>query len=132
MTSTFRWVFCELGDARLTATVENGRITSMQLVGDDIDNEVLRSVSLTRVRGLALDGDGAEPQPISHVQPRSGDDFFRHVADYYRQAAARGGRGVGRRIAEHCDVPYTTAHRWIRECRKRGYLPQVGRKGRLG
>jgi hypothetical protein len=56
--------------------------------------------------------------------------FYRLVAEAYREYAEET-RAVAHRIAEEADVPVTTAHRWIREARARGFLPP-GRKGRVG
>ncbi|HEX7277794.1 MAG TPA: hypothetical protein VF244_10510 [Acidimicrobiales bacterium] len=64
-----------------------------------------------------------------------GDDFYRQVAEVYRAAAAAG-HPPAREIATAADsggtpVPASTAHRWIREARRRGYLPP-GRVGKAG
>lgn len=63
---------------------------------------------------------------------RSGDlqQFYASVAEAYRDLATQT-RAPAVAMAEEAGVPITTAHRWIREARRRGHLPP-GRKGRAG
>lgn len=50
------------------------------------------------------------------------DDFYRAVADrYWRLVIAE--ENPAPRIAAANGVPVTTVHRWVRETRKRGFLP---------
>jgi hypothetical protein len=63
--------------------------------------------------------DGAKP-----------DSFYRQVAKTYSHLA-RGSNRPAAELAEVNDVPVTTAHRWVKEARRRGFLPP-GRKGRRG
>jgi hypothetical protein len=63
--------------------------------------------------------DGAKP-----------DSFYRQVAKTYSHLA-RGSNRPAADLAEVNDVPVTTAHRWVKEARRRGFLPP-GRKGRRG
>lgn len=63
--------------------------------------------------------DGAKP-----------DSFYRKIADVYRRLAGVSNRPAVE-LAEANNVPLTTAHRWIREARRRGHLPP-GQKGRRG
>ena len=56
--------------------------------------------------------------------------FYRNVAIAYRQYAT-GTKAPARAIADEAGVPVTTVHRWVREARQRGFLPQ-GRRGRVG
>lgn len=58
------------------------------------------------------------------------DAFYREIATRYR-VFARTSRRPAIDIAEKYGVPVTTAHRWIREARRRGYLPP-GRPGKAG
>ncbi len=58
------------------------------------------------------------------------DGFFESVAEAYRWLTARGQR-PGPVLAERKGVPITTVHGWIKQARKRGYLPP-GRKGKSG
>ncbi|MGI8869472.1 MAG: hypothetical protein ACR2F6_11635 [Mycobacteriales bacterium] len=58
------------------------------------------------------------------------DAFYRQVATAYGIYAAHG-TAPGRDIAAEAGVPVTTAHRWIREARRRGFLTP-GRKGTAG
>lgn len=58
------------------------------------------------------------------------DSFYRLVAQAYREYLTQTGAPAPR-IAEEAGVPVATAHRWIREARRRGALP-AGEKGRAG
>jgi len=56
--------------------------------------------------------------------------FYREIATRYR-TFSHTSRRPAHDIAERYDVPVTTAHRWIKEARRRGYLPP-GRPGKAG
>jgi hypothetical protein len=58
------------------------------------------------------------------------DGFYRQVASVYGALAATSNRPAVE-LAEANGVPVTTAHRWINEARRRGFLPP-GQKGRRG
>ena len=59
------------------------------------------------------------------------DDWYRRAADEYARLVAAGDRAPAQTIAKANGVPPTTAHRWIKEARRRGFLP-AGRPGRAG
>jgi len=65
--------------------------------------------------------DGARGRP---------DRFYRDVARAYRDLAQSSARPAAD-LAEASGVPTTTAHRWIKEARRRGFLPP-GRPGKAG
>lgn len=56
------------------------------------------------------------------------DAFYQAVAEAYREYAAVT-KAAAARIADEADVPVTTAHRWVREARRRNFLPP-GQRGR--
>jgi len=58
------------------------------------------------------------------------DAFYRDVASTYRHLASASPRPAAE-LAEANRVPVTTAHRWIKEARRRGFLPP-GRPGKAG
>jgi hypothetical protein len=58
------------------------------------------------------------------------DSFYQQVAKTYSHLA-RGSNRPAVELAEVNDVPVTTAHRWVKEARRRGFLPP-GQKGRRG
>jgi hypothetical protein len=58
------------------------------------------------------------------------DVFYRDVARAYIDLAQTSPRPAAE-LAEAHDVPVTTAHRWIKESRRRGFLPP-GRPGKAG
>lgn len=59
-----------------------------------------------------------------------GDAFYRRVARVYTRAALRE-RAPAEAIARANRVPVTTIHRWVREARRRKFLPP-GRPGVVG
>ena len=59
-----------------------------------------------------------------------GDGFYREVAGAYRSLAQSSARPAAE-LAEANGVPVTTAHRWVKEARRRGFLPP-GRPGKTG
>lgn len=70
-------------------------------------------------RGVLRRPDGSDPET-----------FYRAVAAAYGDYAYES-RAPARALAAEADVPVTTVHRWVREARRRGFLPP-GRKGRAG
>jgi hypothetical protein len=59
-----------------------------------------------------------------------GDGFYRQIASIYSALAAASNRPAVELAAAN-NVPLTTAHRWVKEARRRGFLPP-GQKGRRG
>jgi len=58
------------------------------------------------------------------------DVFYREVADAYLDLAQASHRPASE-IADTHGVPVSTAHRWVKEARRRGFLPP-GRPGKTG
>jgi hypothetical protein len=58
------------------------------------------------------------------------DEFYKLVSRAYGEYAVDS-NAPAKEIAEEAGVPVTTVHRWIREARRRGFLPPA-RKGRAG
>lgn len=58
------------------------------------------------------------------------DGFYREVADVYLDLA-QGSPRPARDLADRHGVPVSTAHRWVKEARRRGFLPP-GRPGKSG
>lgn len=58
------------------------------------------------------------------------EEFYPRVAAAYSQYAPRT-RAPAKEMAAEAGVPITTAHRWIREARRRGFLTPA-RKGKAG
>jgi hypothetical protein len=58
------------------------------------------------------------------------DLFYREVADVYLDLAQASHRPASDIAAQH-GVPVSTAHRWVKEARRRGFLPP-GRPGKTG
>lgn len=62
--------------------------------------------------------------------PVAGDAFYQNIADIYENLHAIT-KAPTTTIAEAVDVPVSTAKRWVREARKRGFLPPA-RQGKAG
>jgi hypothetical protein len=131
-------------------------ITDVYVHGQEVTNDALRAISIPRLEaylassGLAVIGDDDEVTtaklrarrarpvelPASDREPltRPGrtdlDEFYRRVARAYVELTPKT-RAPAKEIAAEADVPVTTAHRWIREARRRGALPPA-RHGRAG
>jgi hypothetical protein len=74
---------------------------------------------------------GRPPTPVRAGRSRGRPDrFYADIADTYRQLAQTSRRPAGELAARH-EVPVTTAHRWIKEARRRGFLAP-GRPGKAG
>jgi hypothetical protein len=69
------------------------------------------------------------PEPGAAPRGRP-DHFYRDVAQAYLDLAQASPRPVAD-LAQAHDVPSTTAHRWVKEARRRGFLPP-GRPGKAG
>lgn len=68
--------------------------------------------------------------PPAPAKGPKGDDFYRFIGEVYGKAATVSTRPAAE-LAKLWEVPVTTVHRWIREARRRGYLPpaEPGRRG---
>jgi hypothetical protein len=72
------------------------------------------------------------PRIRAKVDPgaKKTDAFYERVAALYSARAARSSRPAVE-MANANGVPVTTVHRWVKEARRRGFLPP-GQKGRRG
>jgi hypothetical protein len=71
----------------------------------------------------------AAPSQSARLRGRP-DIFYREVADVYLEYAQASPRPACD-LAERHSVPVSTAHRWVKEARRRGFLPP-GRPGKSG
>lgn len=125
---------------------EHGRwaITDLHLRAQRLTAGMLRAISLPLLEARRNDDATAAvawemvaslPQRERITRPPRNspgdlDVFYQRVALAYR-TYARMGQHPAPAIAEEADVPVTTVHRWVRESRRRGYLPP-GRQGQVG
>lgn len=89
--------------------------------------------SLAELRGRTPGVDTAEsPERPRLTRPDGAapEEFYPRVVAAYAEYAPQT-RAPAREIATEAGVPVTTAHRWIREARRRGFLP-LARKGKAG
>lgn len=107
-------------------------ITGLTILGDQLTVDTFRRVSLARIEA-ELNRGPVDPGERSKLHRPDGSDsqtFYRLVARAYGEYST-GSKAPVKAIAEEADVPVTTAHRWVREARRRGYLPPA-RKGAAG
>ena len=69
-------------------------------------------------------------QLLSRPDGSNPEAFYQQVAEAYRDVL-QANRKVAVVLAEEANVPVGTAHRWILEARRRGFLPPA-RQGRAG
>lgn len=115
-------------------------ITDLRLQGDNITSATLRTLPVGRweaqanayggyLQRVRTDRSPADDRPpLTRPSGSEPDAFYQGVAAAYREYVVQT-TAVGVRIAEEAGVPVTTAHRWIREARRRGYLP-AGKQGK--
>jgi hypothetical protein len=128
--------------AELLRAIPVGRIeaaANAQLaVVDDVSSEAEPVTLSRRTSHPADDITGWETSdPTAAVsRPAPGaargrpDDFYRDIARAYAELAQSSPRPASV-LAEENGVPVTTAHRWVKEARRRGFLP-AGRPGKAG
>src|SRR5690349_17720109 len=125
---------------------DDGRLHVMALhvEGDGpVSAEALRSIPIGRIEALAnalLHPFSADlgwrkvarlPDELLFAAPRNRPDaFYAAVASTYRHLVSETPQPV-RQLAEANEVPKTTAHRWVKEARRRGMLAP-GRPGKAG
>jgi hypothetical protein len=85
-----------------------------------------------RARGQTRQARPKEPDRPRLTRPdgASPHEFYPRVAAAYREYAQLT-RAPAKEMAAEAGIPVTTAHRWIREARRRGFLPPA-RKGKAG
>ncbi|MGH3887913.1 MAG: hypothetical protein ACRDSZ_15355 [Pseudonocardiaceae bacterium] len=97
--------------------------------GSWADDEL--TVAKLRMRSPKSSGNQAKGRTrLTRPGGQDPDNFYRLVAHLYRDHAAST-RAPAKELAAEAGVPVTTAHRWIREARRRGFLPPA-RKGKVG
>jgi hypothetical protein len=79
---------------------------------------------------VAMAEDPASRPRLTRPEGADPDEFYPRVAAAYSQYAPET-RAPAKEIAAEAGVPVTTAHRWIREARRRGFLPPA-MKGKAG
>jgi len=108
-------------------------ITDLYLQAPEITPDMLRAVSVSRLEARlnAVRSFPAEERPrLTRPDGLAPDEFYSRVAAAYSEYAPRT-RAPAKEIAAEAKVPITTVHRWIREARRRGFLPPA-RKGKAG
>jgi hypothetical protein len=133
---------------------DRGRMEPVELrleADRPIDSTMLRQLPLTVLEGHANRQPSDVRDPTPDPQPPAGarlspgrsgaallkvppgakpDWFYERLAVAYSNLALRSNRPAVL-LAERNQVPVTTVHRWVKEARRRGFLPP-GQKGRRG
>lgn len=103
-------------------------------VGVHSDSDVSMSELRSRVEGgEARSADARKRKrrpPLTRPDGSDPDVFYQRVAAAYGELVLTTSKPA-KLLAEEADVPVPTVHRWVREARRRGFLPKA-RKGRAG
>ncbi|MEW2444692.1 hypothetical protein [Micromonospora marina] len=94
-----------------------------------LDDYLAKSEKVVR-RGGGSSSRRKPREPLSRPDGTNPDEFSRRVAEAYSDVVLTT-PAPAVVLAEEAGVPVGTVHRWIREARQRGHLPQA-RKGRAG
>lgn len=113
------------GDARTLSHEVAADVLGAGRVDDDITLGELR-----RRTQVMPPEDRQGRTPLGRPDGTDTEGFYRRVAEAYRDAASDSRRPAAV-LAEEAGVPVTTVHRWIREARRRNFLPS-GQKGKAG
>ena len=98
---------------------------------DEILTQLNRQQDSFQVIGMSgVIGRGSVTRPHRPGRRGHGDEHYQEVARVYREAA---GRKPIQHLVEHFIVEESTARRWVREARKRGFLGAAipGKAGEL-
>lgn len=119
-------------EVRVRVNTAYGRkvIDRLLISGDEIDSTTIKGIRLGRIlAGLcALSATGR--RQLTRPDGTDPDAFYELVAQAYREALTTTS-APALAMAEEAGVPVGTAHRWIREARRRSFLPPA-RRGRVG
>jgi hypothetical protein len=107
-----------------------GRHVHPETDGAEPSLKELRELENKQRRQPRPAGPSRSRKPLSRPDGTDPDGFYREVAEAYREYAPRT-RAPGSEIAREAGVPVGTARSWIREARRRGFLPP-GRRGAAG
>lgn len=115
---------------------ENGKVLVGPLVAlmargadRDVSLSELRDRA-QRVQAAAAKTRGRRRKPLRRPDGTNPQEFYRQVAEAYAAVVLTTSKPA-KVMAEEAGVPVGTVHRWIREARRRGYLPPA-RRGRAG
>jgi hypothetical protein len=98
---------------------------------DEHDSGPEPTLAALRARTPVDVSDEQQPRPRLGRPGKDGsDEFYELVAQAYAEYAPRT-RAPAKEIATEAGVPISAAHRWIREARRRGFLPPA-QKGKAG
>lgn len=116
----------------LLAPDRHGRmvLTNLHIDGDAVTAEDLRHLSIRELEAQAIPDLEPPSVPLSRPDRTGPDSHYRLVAEHYRYHSARSTK-PGELMAQSCGVPTPTVHTWIREARRRGFLPPA-RRGKAG
>mgnify|MGYP000947187112 CR=1 FL=1 len=121
----------QLPDLPHEAEVVNtrGNRTSTVVCRDPLAEAILDTWNLTPQDADEVYATSDETrEPLKRPTGQEPDEFYRRVAEAYTEVI-RQTRAVAPVLAEEADVPVRTVHGWIRESRRRGFLPP-GKRGR--
>lgn len=65
--------------------------------------------------------------PRAEAPEETTDEWYANTAALYRHIEALQPAPT-KALADYCEVPFTTAVRWVRQCRDRGLLPRSSKQ----
>jgi hypothetical protein len=116
--------------ADVTAAVLVTASVTPGVADDDAPDPTLAQIRARTPRNVPPETPSPERPRLTRPDGAAPEEFYPRVAAAYAQYAPRT-RAPAKQIAAEAGVPVTTAHRWIREARRRGYLPPAT-KGKAG
>src|SRR5205085_5015354 len=106
--------------ADVTAAVQVTASVTPGVADDDAPDPTLAQIRARTSRNVLPETPSPERPRLTRPDGAAPEEFYPRVAAAYAQYAPRT-RAPAKQIATEAGVPVTTAHRWIREARRRGY-----------
>ncbi|SNT56667.1 hypothetical protein SAMN05443665_104568 [Actinomadura meyerae] len=116
--------------SRLEAQINALSAIERPTLDADAPDDELTLPTLRRRAGKAQAGRQQLIEKLQRPTGQNPDGFYRRVAVAYADQAAVT-RSPAKALADEAEVPVTTVHRWVREARRRGFLPPA-EQGKAG
>ncbi|TDD35265.1 hypothetical protein E1287_14235 [Actinomadura sp. KC06] len=129
----FRGISISRLEAQINALSAADRATLDSWAQGGTDHAADEELTLPALRKRTRHAQRGRQRLMEKLQRPTGQDpdrFYKQVAAAYADQAAVT-RSPAKALAEEAGVPVTTVHRWVREARRRGFLP-AGEKGKAG
>jgi hypothetical protein len=118
---------------QVTVESQDGEITSSDLgipVKTTMDETVAGIIALAESGGDFVGIDRVRDVQRRLRRRSMTDDLLREVAEVHRAAEQAGAPSIVRAVADRFTISYSSAERWVRQARSRGFLPPAERGAR--